>query len=50
MSITLKTPIVYLRRMIREGKLVAHKIGRNYKVKDSDIKRYVDSCRYGNDR
>lgn len=46
LSIKLKTPILYLRRMIREEKLVAHKIGRNYKVKESDVKKYVDSCRY----
>lgn len=49
-AITLKTPIAYLRRMIREEKLTAHKMGRNYKVKESDVKSYVDSCRYKNDR
>lgn len=49
-SVILKTPILYLRRMVREEKLIAHKIGRNYKVKESDIKKYVDSCRYKNDR
>lgn len=45
-SVRLKTPILYLRRMVREEKLIAHKIGRNYKVKESDVKKYVDSCRY----
>lgn len=49
-AITLKTPITYLRKMVREEKLIAHKMGRNYKVKESDVKRYVDSCRYKNDR
>lgn len=48
LSIKLKTPILYLRRMVREEKLVAHKMGRNYKVKESDVKKYVDSCRYKN--
>ena len=47
-SVRLKTPILYLRRMVREEKLIAHKIGRNYKVKESDVKKYVDSCRYKN--
>ena len=45
-AITLKTPIAYLRRMVREEKIITHKIERNYKVKESDVKRYVDSCRY----
>lgn len=45
-SVRLKTPILYLRRMVREEKLIAHKICRNYKAKESDVKKYVDSCRY----
>ncbi len=50
LSVILKTPILYLRRMVREGKLVAHKMGRDYKVKESDAERYIDSCRYNNDK
>ena len=46
LSVKLKTPILFLRRMVREEKLIAHKIGRNYKVKESDVIKYVDSCRY----
>ena len=50
MSNTIKTPIAYLRKMVKEEKLVAHKMGRNYKVKESDINKYIDSCKYRHDR
>jgi len=41
-----KTPVLYLRKMIKEGKLEASKMGRNYKVRESDVDKYIDSCRY----
>ena len=37
-------------RMIKEGKLEASKIGRNYKVRESEVERFIDSCRYKNVR
>lgn len=40
----IKTPIAYLRRMIKEGKLKAHCMGRTYKVSESEIKEYIESC------
>lgn len=41
-----KTPVLYLRKMIKEGKLEASKMGRNYKVRESEVDKYIDSCRY----
>lgn len=46
----IKTPVLYLRKMVREEKLVAHKMGKDYKVKGSDVDKYVESCRYKHDK
>lgn len=46
----IKTPVAYLRKMIKEGKLKAHCIGRDYKVSESDILDFINSCGVKNDR
>ena len=45
-SILLKTPIQFIRKMIREKKIIAYKIGRQYLVKEQDLNNYLDSVRY----
>ena len=45
-SLLLKTPIQYIRRMIREKKLVAYKVGKQYLIKEQDLINYLDSVRY----
>lgn len=45
-SLLLKTPIQYIRRMIREKKLVAYKVGKQYLIKEQDLSNYLDSVRY----
>lgn len=42
-SILLKTPIQYIRKMIRENKLKAYKVGRQYIIKEQDLNIYLDS-------
>lgn len=42
-SILLKTPIQYIRKMIRENKLKAYKVGRQYIIKEQDLNNYLDS-------
>ena len=42
-SILLKTPIQYIRKMIRENKLKAYKVGRQYIIKEKDLNIYLDS-------
>lgn len=44
-SILLKTPIRYIRKMIREDKLKAYKVGRQYIIKEQDLNTYLDSVR-----
>ena len=44
-SILLKTPIQYIRKMIRENKLKAYKVGRQYIIKEQDLNNYLDSVR-----
>ena len=41
--ILLKTPIQYIRKMIRENKLKAYKVGRQYIIKEKDLNIYLDS-------
>ena len=41
-SILIKTPIPYLRKMIKEHKLIASFIGRQYVVSDNDLKIYIN--------
>ena len=45
-SLLLKTPIQFIRKMIREKKIIAYKIGRQYVVKEQDLNNYLDSMRY----
>ena len=45
-SLLLKTPIQFIRKMIREKKIIAYKIGRQYVVKEQDLNNYLDSVRY----
>lgn len=43
----LKTPIAYIRKMIREQKLIAYKIGRDYKIKIKDLVKFLEEdCKY----
>ena len=45
-SLLLKTPIQFIRKMIREKKIIAYKIGRQYVVKEQNLNNYLDSVRY----
>ena len=45
-SLLLKTPIQYIRKMIREQKIVAYKIGKQYVIKEQDLNNYLDSVKY----
>ena len=45
-SLLLKTPIQYIRKMIREQKIIAYKIGRQYVVREQDLNNYLDSVKY----
>ena len=45
-SLLLKTPIQYIRKMIREQKIIAYKIGKQYVVKEQDLNNYLDSVKY----
>jgi excisionase family DNA binding protein len=42
----LKTPIQYIRKMIREQKIIAYKIGKQYVIKEQDLNNYLDSVKY----
>ena len=48
-SDVLKTPVRYLRQMIKEKKLKAYLIGRSYKVEESDLNDYIYRCRGRNE-
>lgn len=41
----LKTPIAYIRKMIKEEQLIAYKVGRQYIVKKSDLEKYLEEVR-----
>ena len=45
-SLLLKTPIQYIRKIIREKKIIAYKIGKQYVVKEQDLNNYLDSVKY----
>ena len=45
-SLLLKTPIQYIRRMIREKKIIAYKIGKQYLIKEQDLNNYLDGVKY----
>ena len=45
-SLLLKTPIQYIRKMIREKKIIAYKIGKQYVIKEQDLNNFLDSVRY----
>lgn len=47
----LKTSMYYVRKMIREQKLVAYKIGRRFIIKEQDLNNYLNSnCRVKDER
>lgn len=39
----IKTPIAFLRKSIKEHKLIAHFIGRQYLVSENDLIKYISS-------
>lgn len=41
----IKTPVAYLRKMIKEEKLEASKMGRDYKCTEKDVQKFIDSLR-----
>jgi len=45
-SLLLKTPIQFIRKMIREKRIIAYKVGRQYIVKEKDLNNYLDSVKY----
>ena len=45
-SLLLKSPIQYIRKMIREQKIIAYKIGKQYVIKEQDLNNYLDSVKY----
>ncbi len=46
-SMILQIPIAYVRKLIREFKLGAYKMGKEYRISDSDLEEYLASVRYG---
>ena len=45
-SLLLKTPIQFIRKMIREKRIIAYKVERQYIVKEQDLNNYLDSVKY----
>lgn len=45
-SLLLKTPIQFIRKMIREKKIIAYKVERQYIIKEQDLNNYLDSVKY----
>lgn len=45
-SLLLKTPIQFIRKMIREKRIIAYKVGRQCIVKEQDLNNYLDSVKY----
>ena len=41
-SLLLKTPIQFIRKMIREKRISAYKVGRQYIVKEQDLNNYIE--------
>lgn len=38
-SLKIKIPVAYLRKMIKQERLVAHCMGRSYKVTETDLQK-----------
>ena len=49
-SVMLITPIPYLRKLIKQNKLKAHFIGRQYIVEETDLKYFINSRGIKNER
>jgi len=49
-SFRIKTPIPYLRKLIKQNKLKAHFIGRQYIVEETDLKYFINSRGIKNER
>ena len=49
-SFRIKTSIPYLRKLIKQNKLKAHFIGRQYIVEETDLKYFINSRGIKNDR
>ncbi len=49
-SSLLQTPILYLRRLIKEHKLKGKFLGRHYIVSDEELKRFITSLGVKNER
>ena len=45
-SLLLKTPIQFIRKMIREKRIIAYKVGIQYIFKEQDLNNYLDSVKY----
>ena len=46
-SSILQISIAYVKKLIREFKLGAYKMEKEYKISDSDLEEYLASVRYG---
>ena len=40
-SFLLKTPIQFIRKMIREKRIIAYNVGRQYIIKEQDLNTYL---------
>ena len=49
-SFRIKTPISYLRKLIKQNKLKAHFIGRQYIVEETELKYFINSRGIKNER
>lgn len=49
-SYIIKTPVPYLRYLIKSHKLKAHFIGRQYLICETDLKNFIDSQGVKNER
>ena len=38
--------VEYEKRMVREKRIIAYKVGRQYIVKEQDLNNYLDSVKY----
>ena len=45
-SLLLKTPIQFIRKIKKKKRIVAYKVGRQYIIKEQDLNSYLDSVRY----
>ncbi|MGN1370677.1 MAG: hypothetical protein ACI4XM_00140 [Candidatus Coprovivens sp.] len=49
-SCLIKTPILYLRKIVKEHKLKGHFIGRQYIVSEKELKDFINSVGVKNER